>query len=185
MKRSVFLFIVLLSVFSIAASAIFAGSLKKIDTKGIANIVFSSSAIEKGKENPAAMKTVFTSGDKIFARCYFPRAVGSFKNGETCHVHLWVDGKVIWHGEYSGRALPEPSWDQIQIYVRNTGDDDFRGAISNALDTVSPGSHEVQVVVLRDKFMKYKKVIKGSSVTKEPVYQPVYLSKGTFNYTAE
>ena len=183
MKRYIFVSVVCVAV--AAGGMLFGKSLKKVDNKGIANIVFASSAIEKGKESSAQLKTSFTSGDKIFARCYFPKAVGNFKNGETCHIHLWVDGKVIWNGEYTGRALPEPSWDQIQVYIRNTGDDDFRGAISNALDTVSSGSHEVQVVVLRDKFMKYKKVIKGNSVTKEPVYQPVYLSKGTFTYTAE
>jgi len=182
MKRSYFLFITGICILTLAGADLFAKSYKKVDSAKTANMIFASSAIGKGKESSVTLKDSFTSSESIYARCYFPKAIGRFDKGEKCHLHLWVDGKVIWRGVYSGRTLPDASWDQIQIYIRNTGENDFNGAISNALDTVSSGSHEVQFIILRDKFMKYKYIKDGKSVTKEPVYKPVYLSKGKFNY---
>ncbi len=177
--------VIAVTVLSVIAADVMAGSKKVIDSKGIANMIFASKGISKGREDSAQLKTSFTSRDKIFARCYFPRAIGRFSRGEKLHLHLYLDGKVIWRGTYSGRTLPNAKWDQIQLYIRNTGDDDFNGRMSRALDRASSGSHKVMFVLLRDKFMKYKKVVKGNRVTKERVYKPVYLSKGIFNYVVK
>lgn len=185
MKRGHVILVIGITMVSIATAGLVAQSTKKIDSEGIANMIFASAAIGKGQEGSAALKDSFTSGDAIYARCYFPGAIGAFSRGEKCHLHLWIDGKVAWRGVYSGASLPDRTWDQIQIYIRNTGEDDFRGAISNALDGLAAGDHEVQFVIVRDKFLKYKVVKKGAQVTQEPVYQPVNLSKGKFTYTVQ
>lgn len=185
MKHFHFLFFAGFIIVSMTAADVTARSYKKVDSQGIANMIFASAPIGKGKEGRVRLKTRFTSRDKIYARSYFPRAIGRFSRGEKCHVHLWLDGKVVWRGVYSGRTLPNSSWDQIQLYIKKTGDDDFKGGMSRALGRASSGSHQVQIVILRDKLMKYKYIKKGNRVTKEPVYKPVYLSKGKFTYIAQ
>jgi len=185
MKRKQLLFAAALCALCIISEDAWAKKFKKVDSKGIANMIFASRGIGKGKEKSVTLKDSFTSGDKIYARAYFPRKVGRFKRGESCHVHIWVDGKVVWRGSYSGKSLPNASWDQIQLYIHNTGDDDFKGGMSRALKGLSSGKHKVMVTVVRDKFMKYKYVKAGKGVTKKPIYKPVYLSKGTFTYVAK
>lgn len=182
MKRIYFLPIAILSLLCVRTEDASAKKFKKVDSKGIANMIFASRGIKKGKEKRVKLKKKFTSKDKIFARAYFPRKIGRFRRGEKCHVHIWLDGKVVWRGTYSGRSLPNASWDQIQLYIRNTKDDDFKGKMSRALQRASTGKHKVKIVIMRDKFIKYKYVKKGKRVTKRPVYKPVYLSKGTFSY---
>lgn len=179
------LVIVFAMIASIVAVDVMAQSTKEVDAQGVANIIFASSAIGKGQEKSAVLKDKFNSEDKIFARCYFPGPIGNFKKGEEAHIHLWLNGKVVWTGTYSGKGLPEPSWDQIQVYIRNTGDDDFRGAISNALATAPSGENKVQILILRDKYVRNKLVKKGNSVIEEPVFQPINLSKGSFTYTVK
>lgn len=153
---------------------------KTINDKGQANFIFASQAIGKGKEHTVTLKTGFTPTDKIYARGYFPGAVGSFNDGEKMHVHMWADGKRI--GNWTYGSPPNARWDQMSLYLRNTGDDDFNGGMSRALDRLGSGSHTVKFYFVRDKFLKYKLVKKGNSVRKEPVYKPVYLTAGEFTY---
>ncbi len=181
MKSKLFPFLSGALIFAALILAVtFLQAQRKIDSKGIGNMIFASTSISKGQESRVQLKTNFTPSDKIYARGYFPGPVGAFSRGEQMHVHLYVDGKVAWRGTYG--TPPNASWDQMSLYMRRTGDDDFKGGMSRALDTVTSGSHEVMVMFVRDKFLKYKEVIKGNSVTKEPVYAPVNLSKGKFTF---
>jgi hypothetical protein len=158
---------------------------KKVDSKGIANMVFASKPIPKNKERTVKIKKKFTPQDKIYARAYFPRAIGRFKRGEELNIRIWLDGKVIWRGGYSGRSLPNPGWKQMQIWIRNTKDDAFRGKMGRALDRATSGTHRVTITLVRDKFLKYKYVKTRRGVKKKPIYKPVVISKGTFKYVVK
>lgn len=158
---------------------------KKVDSKGIANMVFASKPIPKGKERTVEIKKKFTPKDKIYARAYFPKAIGRFRRGEELNIRIWLDGKVIWRGAYSGRTLPKRRWKQMQIWIRNTKGDDFSGGMRKALDRATSGKHRVMITLVREKFIKYKYVKTRRGVKKKPVYKPVVISKGTFEYVVK
>jgi serine/threonine protein kinase len=68
------------------------GELRKIQKPGgYANCIFSGSEID-AKEEDVPTRLSFAAGEPIFARCFFPRAIGSNKRGEVWQ-ELWVDGQ--------------------------------------------------------------------------------------------
>jgi serine/threonine-protein kinase len=69
-----------------------APALKQIQAHGgYGNCVFSSRQLERGKEDPGAVRTLFSASEPIHGRCYFARQIGPNKPGEVWQ-ELWIDG---------------------------------------------------------------------------------------------
>ena len=152
---------------------------KKIDADGIANIVFASKSISKGAEASAGLKTVFKPGEAIYARCYFPQAFGKYnaRTDEEFVVDVWINGRFV---ERKLWKHPEKDWDQILVYVANTGDDDFK-ELASKLDFLDEGENTIMVTVGLERYMHTKDVIQDDgSIKKEKVFSLQILSKGTF-----
>ncbi|MEI6737606.1 MAG: hypothetical protein WCL29_03910 [Pseudomonadota bacterium] len=64
----------------------------KLNKDGSGNIVFASTNIKKGEEGKAALKTVFTDSDSIYARAYFPGKMGQLQGEEEGFMDIWIDG---------------------------------------------------------------------------------------------
>ena len=160
----------------------FAQSMKKVNAAGEANFIFSSAAIEKGKENQARLKDTFTSNDKIFGRGYFPKALGKLSNGEEFFQWLYIDGKLTVKG-----ALVDvnPTWDQMQVWLYNTGEDDF-STMSDALRRLSKGSHKVKVAFVRTVYTGSRKDFNDQGKLVEiKQYKPVNYTVGEFTFIAQ
>ena len=62
-----------------------------LNKDGTGNIVFSKTLIKKNEESKNTLVTKFTSGDSIYARAYFPKAIGAFTGEEEGFIDMWVD----------------------------------------------------------------------------------------------
>jgi len=154
-------------------------SYKKIDSDGIANIVFASKAISKGAEASAGLKTEFKPGEAIYARCYFPQAFGKYnaRTDEEFVVDVWINGRFA---ERKVWQHPEKDWDQIQMYVANTGDDHFK-ELSSKLEFLDDGENTIMITVGLERYMHTKDVIQDDgSIRKEKVFKLQIISKGKF-----
>ncbi len=168
-----FLMILLLS------SVVCANAYKKINEQGEANIIFASTPIELHQEAKAKLKDTFTSNEKIFGRAYFPKAIGKFSNGEEMYENLWIDGKFMVKGPLVDM---DPTWDQMQVWLYNTGEDDFK-MMTQALDNLSKGKHEVAIYLMRTKYTGTKKVLNDQGVWEnKKQYSAVNLSAGKFTF---
>jgi len=66
--------------------------LKKVQTVGnYGNCIFSTHALEAGKEDAASLRTSFSTGEEMSARCYLAHQLGPNKAGEV-YQELWIDG---------------------------------------------------------------------------------------------
>lgn len=139
-------------------------------------MIFSNQQIKQGMEKRAPLKSEFTSSETIWARAFFPGRLGALRKGESLNLDIWIDGKFV---RRTMVAKPDPAWSQMQIYVRNTGNDDFNRTVFESLD---PGTHQVKISVVHDKFMKKKQVLREGRKVWEDVFAPAYLSEGTFTY---
>ena len=161
----------------LAQSAVAAASqYRKIDAKGMANMIFSTSAIGLGQEDQAELKETFEQGDPIYGRVYFPKPFGALRPGEKVHYDLWIDDQFV------ARTLLgtiNPAWDTIQLYLIGTGNDNFDSSYFESLPT---GEHKFRLYLVRDKFLKTKKTLQDGVRVQEDVYVPVYLSEGKINY---
>ncbi len=150
---------------------------RKIDEEGIANVVFANKSIEKGKEAQAGIKTSFKSDEAIYARCYFPQQFGKYnaRSDEQFVVDVWVNGRFV---ERKRWTHPDADWDQILVYVANTGDDDFK-ELSSKLQFLDEGENTLQISVGLERYMHTKDVIQDDgSIKKEDVFKLEIISKG-------
>ncbi len=174
--RKTLIWVLLILMFS---TAVFANAYKKINNQGEANIIFASTAIEKGQEAKAKLKDTFTSDEKIFGRAYFPKAIGKFSNGEEMYQNLWIDGKFAVKGPLVDM---DSTWDQMQIWLYKTGEDDFKMMVQ-ALNNLPKGKHEVAIYLMRTKFTGTKWVINDNGESeKKNQYSAVNLSAGKFTF---
>jgi hypothetical protein len=157
-------------------------SLKTTDAKGICNIVFASQPIEKGKESECKIKNEFSHGEAVYSRCFFPHNFGKFnaRDDEQFVVDLFIDKKftrrITW-------KHPDNDWDQIQIYLINTGDDDFTD-LSSHLHTLERGIHTILVTVGLERYMHTKEIVNADgNITKEDMFTLQVISKGEFSIT--
>jgi hypothetical protein len=175
MKTTIIIIIFTLSGMMLTAQS----SYKKIDADGIANIVFANKTISKGAEASAGLKTIFQPGEAIYARCYFPQAFGKYnaRTDEEFVVDVWINGRFV---ERKLWKHPENDWDQIQVYVANTGDDDFK-ELASKLEFLDEGENTIMVTVGLERYMQTKDVIgDDGSIRKEKVFTLQILSKATF-----
>ena len=155
-----------------------------LNKDGTGNIVFSTTVIKKNEEGSSTLATKFSSGDSIYARAYFPKAIGAFTGEEEGFIDLWVDGKHEKRLNFSNKDVAADK-DQMLIYVYNTKDykPDFK---SEVWDGISAGEHRVKLVVGRTKFLR-----KGATaefqgdkivVKRDDPHAPVYLSDSNFTF---
>jgi hypothetical protein len=172
----------LVAIFIFVAAADIAYSqakkFRKVDKSGEANIIFSSQQIQLNKESSVKLKTSFNYGEPIYSRVYFPGPIGKLREDEKLFADIWIDDK---HAGRLTYKTVDPTWDTIQIFINNTGDDEFDASYFSGL---SSGSHKVSIYVAKENFMKSKKVaeIKEDSIEikNKKVFTAKYLSKGTF-----
>ncbi|MFH2141333.1 MAG: hypothetical protein ABIJ97_02840 [Bacteroidota bacterium] len=157
---------------------------RKINDKGIANMVFANKTIEKGQESNTSLKNSFAENEAIYARCYFPKPFGEYKatSDEKYYIDLYLDGGFV---ERLNQSYPDATWQQISLYIINTGDDDFKN-LENALINAGSGEHKLKVSVGIERYMKTKEVIQDDgSIKKEKVYNMLYLSDGEITITVK
>jgi hypothetical protein len=157
---------------------------RKIDADGAANIIFANKAIEKGKESSYELKSSFNSNEAIFCRCYFPKKYGDYKprDDEEFVVDLWFNNKFLQRKVWQ---KPDAEWDQIQVYLLNTGDDDIK-SFDQAISSAGSGTYKVRVLVGISRYQGTKDVIQpNGSIVKEKVFTMEYISKGDISLTVK
>lgn len=180
--KKVATFVIMMTVaFSIVAFAQ-AAKFKIMNKNGSANIVFSNSKIEKGKESAVALKTKFTDSEVIWARAYFPNKFGALEGEAEGFMDMWVDGKHIKRLNFTNKDVPAAN-DQMMIYIHNTGSDDFKDEVWSSIDA---GEHKIKIVVGKTQFLKKKVVldVEGDDLVakRDDAYKAVYLSESDFTF---
>lgn len=162
---------------------------KKINENGEANFIFATQAIPKGKESSieSSIKSEFKKGESIYARGYFPKMLSQIepvgKEDVKVYVEMWINGKKKFRGDYDD--IPG-SWDQMSLYMSNTGDDDFKGRFNEELNSLSDGAHRVLIYFLQTYVPSDKKTIQvyndyGQLETRKNT-KVLYMTKGEFQY---
>lgn len=150
---------------------------RTIDEDGIANTVFSNNAIALGREADHNLKSVFNSTESIYTRCYFPKAFGNYNvlSKEQFVIDVWVNGRFV---ERKNMLNPDADWDQIQVYLLNTGDDDFN-RLSGHIQGLTSGEHTLMLSVGVERFLDTKKVVNDDGrIIEEDIFNLLVLSKG-------
>ena len=148
-----------------------------VNEKGIANMVFATIPIEKGKEGSISLQSSFKSNESIYARCYFAKPFGQYKVRTDAKyvVDVYLDGKFV---ERKTQGHPEPTWQQVQVYVLNTGDDDFRN-LETAILNAENGSHKLKLSIGVERYLKTKEVVNSDGkIVNEKVFTMDYISDG-------
>ncbi|HZR08362.1 MAG TPA: protein kinase, partial [Myxococcales bacterium] len=105
---------------------------------GYGNCVFSARELERGKEDVAALRSVFAAGDPILGRCYFPRAVGENKAGQIWE-ELWIDGVKRSHVIFDPALAPDDDQLALRLSSRHAA----------RLRELSSGKHTLDVWIYR------------------------------------
>jgi hypothetical protein len=115
------------------------GGLRQLQGKGgYGNCVFSASDLERGADDPRAVRADFAAGEPIFGRCFFPRPIGENKTGQVWE-ELWIDGRKRAHVIFDP-PLPQ---DDDQLALQLSGRHGAR------LRELSSGKHTVEVWIYR------------------------------------
>ncbi len=182
MKKFSLLLVILTIAFGSMAFAQ-AAKFKKLNKNGSANIIYSNSKIEKGKESNVILKNKFSDSEVIWARAYFPKAFGTLEGEAEGFIDMWIDGKHVKRLAFSNKDVPAGN-DQMMIYVHNTDSDDFKDEVWNSIDA---GDHKIKIVVGKTEFLKAKVKlgVEGNDIVAErdDAYKAVYLSESEFTYT--
>ena len=131
-------------------AAVYTGSFHK---EHAGQIVFSTSPIQTGKENPGAMQTSFTTADNIYGMMYFK---GTFKEvtrqNNTGVIELLVDGteKARYNFKLDGEKR-EQTWLSTEI-IPDPAISTTRGAaiFTKAIAELSPRRHTMKLVCKDD-----------------------------------
>ncbi len=183
MKNSIYLILLFAAALSNPANAQIS-AYRVIDKDGIANIVFANNTISKGMEKNANLKTKFNSNESIYARCYFPAPFEHYKalTKENFVVDLYIDGRFV---ERKNMLHPDADWDQIQMYLFNTGDDDFN-RLESHVSSLDIGSHSLLITIGIERFVGQKEIVKADgTIFKEDVFNLQILSKGSITIVIE
>jgi hypothetical protein len=105
---------------------------------GYGNCVFSPRDLERGKEDAAALRSVFAASEPIHGRCYFPKPVGENKAGQIWE-ELWIDGHKRSHVIFDPPLPP----DDDQLALRLSGRHAAR------LRELSGGKHTLDLWIYR------------------------------------
>lgn len=113
--------------------------LKRVQIKGgYGNCVFSTKELERGKESPGALRTIFSVDEGLWGRCYFAHQIGPNKPGEVWQ-ELWVDGQKRAQIIYDS-ALPNDE-DQLALEVSRQH--------ASRLAELSAGKHTLDIWIYR------------------------------------
>jgi serine/threonine protein kinase len=113
--------------------------LKRVQSAGgYGNCVFSTREVERGKEDAATLRTIFTGEEPILSRCYFAHQVGPNKAGEVWE-DLWIDGQKRAQLLFDP-ALPNDD-DQIGLEIGKRHQQRFA--------ELSPGKHTIDIWIYR------------------------------------
>jgi hypothetical protein len=114
------------------------------DLKG--EIVFSKTPIGKGMVRKSELRTRFSRTETIYARAFFADPIGDIRAGESGFIDLWIDGRFVKRILFSNRDVPA-GITEVQIFILNTGQDDFEGTPFKALNK---GDHEIAINIGRE-----------------------------------
>lgn len=150
---------------------------KLLHPEGYANAVFATEPIGLGEEDTHELKNHFTYPRPVFARCYLPGPVGEV-SGEDFWHEIWINGKL--QGRTFFNEPPEPSWDQIQIWIT---EDEY----STQMRELGSGEHQVIIWVMKNEYQGERAVAgenaAGDIVAEmKEIWVPVRLSRGSFTY---
>lgn len=145
--------------------------------EGYANCIFAAESIQLGREDEYDLKERFVYPEPVYARCYLPGPIGPIE-GENFWHEIWIDGKL--RGRTFFKEPPEPSWDQIQIWIT---EDEY----SSRMEELGPGEHTIIIWVMKNEFQGERAVADvnaAGEITAEmkEIWVPVRLSKGKFTY---
>jgi serine/threonine-protein kinase len=113
--------------------------LKRVQASGgYGNCVFAARDLERGKEEPGAVRTIFSADEPILGRCYFAHQIGANKAGEVWQ-ELWVDGAKRAQIIYDP-ALPDDE-DQLAMEISKRH--------ASRLSELSAGKHTLEVWIYR------------------------------------
>jgi hypothetical protein len=105
---------------------------------GYGNCVFATRDLERGKEEPGAVRTIFSADESILGRCYFAHQIGANKAGEVWQ-ELWIDGAKRAQIIYDP-ALPDDE-DQLAVEISKRH--------ASRLSGLSAGKHTLDVWIYR------------------------------------
>ncbi len=150
---------------------------RTIHPEGYANCIFAAEPIQLGREDEYDLKERFVYPEPVYARCYLPGPIGPIE-GENFWHEIWIDGKL--KGRTFFKEPPEPSWDQIQIWIT---EDEY----SSRMEELGPGEHTIIIWVMKNEFQGERAVADvnaAGEITAEmkEIWVPVRLSKGKFTY---
>ena len=115
------------------------GGLRKVQSNGgYGNCVFSTREVERGADDPTALRAVFSAIDPIHGRCYFPRPVGENRTGQIWE-ELWIDGRKRAQVTFDPALSPEEDQLGLQLSGRHAA----------RLRELSSGKHKVAVWIYR------------------------------------
>ncbi|PLX07427.1 MAG: hypothetical protein C0596_10840 [Marinilabiliales bacterium] len=180
-KKAIILSIILAFCYSFvwAQSATY----RQVNEEGISNLVFANQSISKGEESKFTLKETFDADETIYARAYFPQAISSYglASNEKIIVVAYIDGKQV-DRVY---ITPKPEWDQMLVYVMNTGDDDF-SRLANELYYIDSGTHTLTISVGLQRYGYMETVIKDDgTITKHKVDKVVVISQSDIEINVE
>ncbi len=113
--------------------------LRKVQAQGgYGNCVFATREIEQGQEDGASVTAIFSAGDSILGRCYFPRPLGPNRRGDVWQ-ELWVDGRKRAQIIYDAAFPPET--DQLAVQVS--------GGHAARIRELSGGKHTLDLWIYR------------------------------------
>ncbi len=182
MKKRIFIILSLIC-FGIVGSFAQSSTFKKINDDGIANLIFANKSISKGEENTYNLKAEFSADETIYARAYFPQEISTYglAANEKIIVVAYVDGKQV-DRVY---ITPKPEWDQMQVYVMNTGDDDF-SRLASELYYMDSGTHTLTISVGLQRYGYMETVVKDDgTITKQKVDKVVVISQSDIEINVE
>ena len=115
--------------------------LKRVQASGgYGNCVFATRDLERGKEEPAAVRTIFSADESILGRCYLAHQIGANKAGEVWQ-ELWIDGAKRAQIIYDP-TLPDDE-DQLAVEISKRH--------ASRLSELSAGKHTLEVWIYRQR----------------------------------
>ncbi len=153
---------VIVAILSFCAYSMAAGEDRADAGKSVpvGGIVFATTPITKGLYSRIDPSDRFRPADKIYARAFFRENVGDLRDGESGFIDLTIDGRFIKRLLFTNRDIPKWSM-ETQIFISNTGQDDFEGKPFSSLDG---GEHEVSITVGREFIVKNDSASGGKRV---------------------
>ncbi|HNQ68899.1 MAG TPA: hypothetical protein PKN32_11005 [Bacteroidales bacterium] len=181
--KKIYLLVIALTVLGYHQISAQSSTYRVIDDEGVGNVIFANVAIPKSQENTVTIVDKVNQNSTIYARAYFPKTISSYqlKPDESIIVQVFVDNRAI----DRAYVMPKLEWDQMQVYVFNTVDDDFY-SLSNAINYLDEGEHTLCIKVGLQVFSHKEKVIRDDgSIVEESIDKIIPISEGKLTIIVE